>query len=102
MKKALIITAVILAAAAGGIYYAWWSSAIKQPQGFSHAQHVAQNIDCAVCHGSAGEYTPLNEKCDTCHQGMNLPADVHWVKVYRTAPDIIFSHVSHRSVECAE
>lgn len=102
MKKALVITAILVIAATGGIYYAWWSSAVRQPAGFVHSQHVAQNIDCATCHGDSGEYFPQVDRCAGCHNGMKVPADVRWQRVYRIAPDVIFSHERHKDVACAE
>lgn len=100
MKGWIIFSAIVLTLT-GLIYYWWWSSRVQEPLGFSHAQHLRQQIECSNCHSGTGEPYPSNERCAVCHQGMNVPADVRWVKVYRTAPDIIFDHPKHAAVNCS-
>lgn len=85
----------------GLVFYSWWSSGIRQPLGFSHAQHVRENLSCSSCHAGSGEPYPLTDRCAGCHKGMMIPVDVRWVRVYRTAPDIIYTHAKHTSVQCA-
>lgn len=102
MGRKLIVTALIVFGLAGMFFYFRWSSAIRQPLNFSHAQHVRSKIECAQCH-KTGELDslPAPASCASCHADMRLPEKVQWARIYRVAPDIIFSHSSHLKISCA-
>lgn len=82
------------------LVYFRWSSAIRQPLEFSHAQHVQQDIPCTKCHATP-DSLPAAAECKACHAQMNFPPRIAWIKVYRVAPDIIFSHAKHTEVPCS-
>ena len=102
MRKSLIVTCLVLAGLAGMFVYFRWSSAIRQPLNFSHSQHVRSNIDCATCHEPGTvDASPGVSLCSSCHKDMTFPQRAQWIKVYRVAPDIIFSHTQHTNDTCA-
>lgn len=102
MKKTLIYIAVALIGLAGMLVYFRWSSAIRQPLNFSHSDHVHRNIKCGTCHNSKDlDVLPNTTACTSCHSDRKFPQEVQWVRVYRVAPDIIFSHVQHSQDPCA-
>ena len=94
MRK-LIILGVIVLALSSFILYFRWSSSIHQPLNFSHAQHVKANSECSTCHSSVDDL-PATSICKNCHSGETFPSQTQWVRVYRVAPDIIFSHTNHK------
>ena len=81
-------------------FYFRWSSAIQQPLEFSHRQHVLQKIECSTCHKSV-ETLPETSTCISCHPKFQLGKEITWIKVYRIAPDILFSHQKHTDFSCA-
>ena len=83
-----------------GYFYFRWSSAIRQPLDFSHAKHVRQNIPCSSCHKTT-DSLPDVFSCISCHPNYSLPNAVAWQRVYRIAPDIIFSHQQHSEFLCS-
>lgn len=102
MRKGPLIALTVFAALAGMFFYFRWSSAIRQPLNFSHSQHVRSNIDCATCHESSSlDATPDVSLCSSCHKDLTFPQKAQWMRVYRVAPDIIFSHSKHLDDACA-
>jgi len=100
VKRNWWIGAAIVLFLTGGFFYFRWSSAIRQPLQFSHRQHVLQNISCARCH-QVTDTLPEISTCAPCHPDMATVKSVSWQKVYRVAPDIIFSHKEHTEFSCA-
>src|SRR5262245_43814651 len=99
MPKAILIVIASLILVAGMIFYFRWSSAIRQPLAFSHGEHVRVNISCGTCHTEkVPDSPPPASICVSSHTGMNPPPETQWIRVYRTAPDIIFSHLQHHDV----
>lgn len=99
--KGILIALSILVLLVGMFFYFRWSSAIRQPLNFSHSQHVRASIDCATCHKQAQlDSLPEVALCKTCHNNLTFPQNVQWVRVYRVAPDIIFSHAHHSQDSC--
>jgi hypothetical protein len=99
-KKRLIFIGIFILILLLGVIYFRWSSAIRQPLQFSHAEHVEKGISCTKCHVTA-DNIPVAADCKECHQQMPLPARVDWIKVYRVAPDILFTHAKHSEVVCS-
>jgi len=100
MKKLFLALAILLFLAAFLAYFRW-SSSIHQPHKFSHAQHVNQDLSCDSCHKQNElESLPPGSLCKICHPAMTVPQDAGWIRVYRTAPDIIFTHQQHSTVPC--
>ena len=101
MKRNLLIAIAIVAGLAAFVVYFRWSSAIHQPLNFSHFQHVGSQIPCATCHPPAElDSLPKTTTCAGCHGDKQFPAQVQWIRVYRVAPDIIFSHAQHLQDDC--
>lgn len=85
----------------------------QQPVPYSHKTHLALGLKCDSCHKNAdpGEYMgfPPESFCMACHLGIKadsphiekLAAAVRdkrpmpWVRVYRLAPNVYFSHRVH-------
>ena len=99
MHKKRIILISFLAIIVLVIYFRW-SSAIRQPLQFSHSQHVKEGIPCARCHVTA-DSIPATVLCKECHAQKTFPARVDWIKVYRVAPDILFTHAKHTDIPCS-
>ena len=97
-----LLTGGLILFLAGFLIYFRWSSAIRQPLEFSHSSHVKQGIQCSVCHSEqSSDQLPPGTSCTGCHKDRSFPVDVSWIRVYRVAPDIIFSHNAHASFPCA-
>jgi hypothetical protein len=102
MLRKVATVAIIAVLLVGGFVYFRWSSSIRQPLQFSHSAHVKRKIDCATCHGSSQlDSLPQPSLCVTCHKDKKFPDRVQWVRVYRVAPDIIFSHEGHLKDDCS-
>jgi hypothetical protein len=102
MQKKIVAGLLILIGLAGMFVYFRWSSAIRQPLDFSHARHVRSKIECSQCHGAGTlDSLPQTNACRSCHTDQSFPTRVEWVRVYRVAPDIIFSHRGHTNDPCA-
>ena len=95
--------AFLAATSLAGIFlYFRWSTAIRQPLDFSHATHVRKNISCDSCHSiRTSENLPPPSLCLDCHKTMHTGSGVRWVRIYRVAPDILFTHAKHTDVSCA-
>ena len=101
LSRYLLICGAILFLV-GFLIYFRWSSAIRQPLEFSHRDHVLQGIRCEACHLQQSlDHLPALSQCTGCHQDRRFPSEVSWVRVYRTAPDIIFGHKEHVRYPCA-
>jgi hypothetical protein len=98
-KKRIAGILIFLAILVSVVYFRW-SSAIRQPLEFSHAQHVKEKIPCITCHVTP-DVVPTIEGCKECHEQKAFPPRVDWIKVYRVAPDILFTHAKHRQVPCS-
>lgn len=94
MRKLIIFCVIVLGLSAFFLYFRW-SSSIHQPLQFSHSQHVKANLDCSTCHSSLDEL-PSTSGCKNCHSGQAFSAQAQWIRVYRVAPDIIFTHANHK------
>lgn len=102
MRKTLVTTIAIVAGLVAMVVYFRWSSAIRQPENFSHSTHVRSNIPCETCHVAGGlDALPAVDVCASCHKDIRFPQRVQWTRVYRVAPDIIFSHSRHSNDDCA-
>jgi len=93
----------------------------SQPVPFSHKQHVAAGLSCKDCHATVTEKEhaglPDAEKCMLCHTTIKTDspavrklAQIHkdggkldWVRVYRVADFVFFSHANHvnADIKCA-
>ena len=99
--------------AAGALLFAAASYGQQQPVPYSHKTHLALGLNCDACHRNAdpGEFMgfPPESVCMTCHQAIKadsphiekLAAAARegkpspWVRVYRIAPYVYFSHRVH-------
>jgi class III cytochrome C family protein len=99
MSKTAIIAGLILLFLTGAFIYFRWSSQIRQPLDFSHGQHIKQQIECAACHKSLNAL-PVTATCRPCHPQFSTTQTVQWIRVYRIAPDVIFTHDRHSDISC--
>jgi hypothetical protein len=85
----------------------------EQPIAYSHKQHLAQGLDCAMCHVTARTDNhatlPPTATCMGCHATVKADSpeiqkvkdfdsrkeDVPWKRVYRLADYVYFSHKTH-------
>src|SRR5262249_41360546 len=99
--------------AAGGLLLAAASYGQQQPVPYSHKTHLALGLSCDACHRNAdpGEFMgfPPETVCMTCHQAIKADSPhieklaaaaregkaIPWVRVYRIAPYVYFSHRVH-------
>jgi len=101
MRKWLMALAVLFLLAAFFLYVRW-SSAIRQPFDFLHPAHVKERLSCERCHRPQDiNSLPATSLCKECHTEKNLPIQAEWRRVYRVAPDIIFTHEKHQDSSCA-
>jgi hypothetical protein len=94
-------------------------AAPEQPLPYSHRQHIEQGLECRECHVNPddGEMMtfPSNETCSSCHATLpgGSPAldrtktmtasatPVPWVRVYKLADYVYWSHGTHLSAGIA-
>jgi hypothetical protein len=99
--------------AAGALLLAAGSYGQQQPVPYSHKTHLALGLSCDACHRNAdpGEFMgfPPESVCMTCHQAIKADSPhieklaaaardgkpIPWVRVYRIAPYVYFSHRVH-------
>lgn len=93
------VSVLVIAGLTASFLYLRWSFRIQQPRNFSHSQHVKAVISCKECHQDLASL-PGTSLCRRCHAGNQAPVSVQWIRVYRIAPDIIFSHEKHTDVQC--
>jgi hypothetical protein len=85
----------------------------EQPIAYSHKQHLAQGLDCALCHVTArtGDHAtlPPTSVCMGCHATIKADSpeiqklkdfasrkeNVLWKRVYRLADYVYWSHKTH-------
>ncbi len=85
----------------------------EQPIAYSHKQHLAQGLDCVICHVTARTDShatlPPTATCMGCHTTVKADSaeiqklkdfdvkkeDVPWKRVYRLADYVYFSHEVH-------
>jgi hypothetical protein len=108
--KAVLGTAGFLLLAAG-------SHGQQQPVPYSHKTHLALGLKCDSCHPNAdpGEFMglPAESFCMSCHQVVKVDSPhiekvaaaarekkpIPWVRVYRLAPYVYFSHRVHTAAD---
>jgi|SRR5215469_15982158 len=103
-------------------FFGWHASPV-QPIAFPHNKHVAQGIDCSVCHAGVKNGPvagfPSDKLCMGCHEVLasdrpeikklavyfNAGQDVPWERVYGFAPSahIKFNHAPHirSGIDCS-
>jgi hypothetical protein len=94
----------------------------EQPVAFSHRQHAAAPVPCALCHPNAGRAEraglPSTGQCMACHDVIKRDSvliqklasfqkeakPIPWVRIYRLPDFVFFSHGTHANakVACAE
>lgn len=90
-----------------------------QPLPYSHRQHIELGLECRECHVNPDEGAlmtfPSNDTCMSCHATMpaGTPAlkqlvtlaaagrPIPWVRVYRVADYVYWSHAPHLAAEVA-
>ena len=98
---------------AAGAVWAQGRAPKAQPIPFSHKVHVGLGVKCADCHtlpapGDLATY-PKEDQCMACHAAIQSDspsirklAEFHrerkpvpWVRIYKVAEYVVFSHQSH-------
>lgn len=124
IKRAGVLGVVILAVFAAAVFSRFiLAPAPAQPIPFSHRVHATmKKLDCFFCHPyatvSSNAGMPPVEKCYLCHQviASRLPPiakmltyyengkPVPWVRVYKVADYVHFSHQAHlaKRIDCGQ